>query len=154
MVWTGKAQWVLPTCKVWNLSHLRCLSKSQCWNFRQVKKLDQRKTWKLSPLNTDQSHTNHIVHNFFKVCSSHKMFKLQRPRIQNMQFAVYISDTPVTLKQSQGHQTYNDNVHPKQGYNHAKLEKSCFRGVWEKAHIKVCFKWWKIPNISLKYLWK
>ena len=30
-----------------------------------------------------------------------------------MHFAVYISDTPVTLKQSQGHQTYNDNVEPK-----------------------------------------
>ena len=61
------------------------------------------------------------------------MLKLQSKRIQNMQFAVYISDTcdleTVTLKQSQGHQTYNDNVHPKQGYNHAKLEKSCFRGV-------------------------
>ena len=27
---------------------------------------------------------------------------LQRTRIQNMQFTVYISDTPVTLKQSQG----------------------------------------------------
>ena len=28
---------------------------------------------------------------------------------------VYISDTPVTLKQGQGHQTYTDNVDPKQG---------------------------------------
>ena len=25
------------------------------------------------------------------------------------QFALFISDTPVTLKQSQGHQTYNEN---------------------------------------------
>ena len=25
-----------------------------------------------------------------------------------MQFAVYISDTPMTLKQSQGHQTYDE----------------------------------------------
>ena len=33
------------------------------------------------------------------------MFKLQRTKIQNMQFEVYISDTPVTLKQSQGHHT-------------------------------------------------
>ena len=33
------------------------------------------------------------------------MFKLQMTRIQNMQFAAEISDTPVTLKQGQGHQT-------------------------------------------------
>ena len=38
-----------------------------------------------------------------------------------MKFAVIISDTPVTLKQSQGHQTYNVNVDSKQGYNHAKF---------------------------------
>ena len=49
---------------------------------------------------------------------------LQRTRIQNMQFAVYISDISVTLKQSHGHQTYNDNVDPKQGYNRAKFERS------------------------------
>ena len=49
------------------------------------------------------------------------MFKLLKTRIQNMKFAVIISDTPVTLKQSQGHQTYNDNVDSKQGYNHAKF---------------------------------
>ena len=41
-----------------------------------------------------------------------------------MQFAVYISDTTVILKQSQGHQTYNDNVDPKQGYNYSRFEKS------------------------------
>ena len=40
-----------------------------------------------------------------------------------MQFAVYILDTPVTLKQSQGHQIYNGNVDPEQDYNHAKFEK-------------------------------
>ena len=28
----------------------------------------------------------------------------------------------MTLKQSQSHQTYNENVHPEQGYNHAKFE--------------------------------
>ena len=50
----------------------------------------------------------------------------------------YISDTPVTLKQSQGHKTYNDNVDPKQGYNYAKLERSCFNGVKDKATLKFC----------------
>ena len=44
-----------------------------------------------------------------------------------MQFTAYISDTPVTLKQ--GHQTYTDNLDPKQDYNHAKFERSCFNGV-------------------------
>ena len=44
------------------------------------------------------------------------LFTLPMTRIQIMQFAVSISDTPVTVKQNQGHQTYNDNVDPKQGY--------------------------------------
>ena len=68
------------------------------------------------------------------------MFKLHRTKIQNMQFAVYISDTTVTLKQSQGHQTYNDNVDSKQGYNHTEFERSCFNGVQEKVNIKVFFR--------------
>ena len=56
-----------------------------------------------------------------------------------MQFAVYISDIPVTLKQSQGHQSYNDNVDPKQGYNHAKFERFCVNGVQENAIVKAFF---------------
>ena len=43
------------------------------------------------------------------------MFKLRRIKIENMQFAVYMSETPVTLKQSQEHQTFNVNVDPEQG---------------------------------------
>ena len=47
------------------------------------------------------------------------------------QFTGYISDKPLTLKQSQGHQIYqyNKNVDPKHGYNHAKFEMSCFKSV-------------------------
>ena len=52
-----------------------------------------------------------------------------------MQFAVYISDKPVTLKQNQGQQTQNNNADPKQGYNHAQFESSCFHGVREKANV-------------------
>ena len=48
-------------------------------------------------------------------------------------FAVFISNTPVTLKQSQSHQTYSDNADPEQGYNHAKFERFCFHSVWEKG---------------------
>ena len=57
------------------------------------------------------------------------MFKVQRTIIQIMQFAVYISDIPVTLKQSQGHRTYKDKLDPEQGYHHAKFERSCINGV-------------------------
>ena len=39
------------------------------------------------------------------------------------QFALYISDTSVILKQSQAHQTYNKNGDHEQGYNHAKFLK-------------------------------
>ena len=35
--------------------------------------------------------------------------------------AVYVSNIPVTLKQGQDHEAYNDNVDPKQGYYHAKF---------------------------------
>ena len=62
-------------------------------------------------------------------------YKLKRTRIQNMQFAVYISDTPGTWKQSLGHKPYNDNVNPKQGYNHAKFQRPCLNGVREKANV-------------------
>ena len=66
------------------------------------------------------------------------LFTLPMTRIQIMQFAVSISDTPVTVKQNQGHQTYNDNVDPKQD---SKYESSSLNGVWEKNNVKVFFKW-------------
>ena len=37
--------------------------------------------------------------------------KVQRTKIQNTKYA-HTSDTPVTLNQSQGHQTWKDNVIP------------------------------------------
>ena len=55
-----------------------------------------------------------------------------------MQFAVDISDKPVTLKQSQGHQTQNDTVDPKKGYNHAKLERPPLNSAAEKSMLKFC----------------
>ena len=53
-----------------------------------------------------------------------------------MSLAVNVSNKPVILQQSQGHQTYNGNVDRKQDYNHAKFERSCFNGVHEKANVK------------------
>ena len=77
------------------------------------------------------------------------MFKLQRKRIQNTQFAFYISDTPVTLKQSQGHQTQIDNVNLS-----TKFERFHFNGVWEKANIKVFSKGGNMSIISYEHLQK
>ena len=60
-------------------------------------------------------------------------------------------DTPVTLKQSQGHQTYNKNVDPsEQGYTHAKFERSRFNSVQEKGNVEVSFKSGNRPIISLE----
>ena len=52
----------------------------------------------------------------------------------NLQFD---SDTPVTLKQGQGHQTWYELVESKQGYNNAKFEKSCLNSVCERANDEV-----------------
>ena len=53
---------------------------------------------------------------------------------QKAQSAVYISDTPVTLKQSQGHKTRNENADQEQGYNYATFESSHFNSIPEKGH--------------------
>ena len=68
-----------------------------------------------------------------------------------MQFAVNMSTTPVTLKQSQGHQTQNGNIDPKQGYNHAKFETSCYNGVQEKAN-NFFFKRGNMSVISFEHV--
>ena len=49
--------------------------------------------------------------------------------------AVHISDIPVILKQSQGRQTWNDNIDPKQGYINAKFERSYLNGVREQTNV-------------------
>ena len=69
-----------------------------------------------------------------------------------MQFAAYISDTPATLKQSQGHQIYNDNEDPKQGYDHAIFEWSCF--IQDKAKVKDLFWMRKYVIFFLEHVWK
>ena len=44
--------------------------------------------------------------------------------LKKKQFAVYDSDTPVTLKQGQGHQTWLELVDSKQDFINAKMSKS------------------------------
>ena len=68
------------------------------------------------------------------------MFKLQKTRIQNTPFAVYISDTSVTLKKSQGHQTYNDSVDPKQGVITMQSWKILALTESEKKSMLIVFK--------------
>ena len=47
--------------------------------------------------------------------------------------AVHDSDTPVTLKQCQGHQTWFELVYSNQSYNDAKLEQPRLNSVREKS---------------------
>ena len=56
------------------------------------------------------------------------------------QFPVYDCDTPVILKQGQGHQTWNKLVDPKQGCNNGKFEKPRLNSVHQKASNKVFVK--------------
>ena len=106
----------------------------------------------LSLFNTHHSHTYHNVHNLFNICSNHSPLKLQRTRIQNMQFAVCISDTHVTLKQNKVIKPrMTIQTGPKHGNNHAKFERLCFNGVWEKGNVKVFFKRGNMSIISLEH---
>ena len=73
------------------------------------------------------------MHNLFNACKNKQRLNHRRQEPKHIEFTVYIFETPVTLKQSQGHQTYIDNVDSKQGYNHAKFERSCINGVREKS---------------------
>ena len=38
--------------------------------------------------------------------------------------------------------------------HHAKFERSCFHGVWEKAHVSFFFKWENMSLISFRHMWK
>ena len=67
------------------------------------------------------------------------MFKYneQESKKKIKKIALYGSDTPVTLKQGQGHETWYDWVVPKQCYNHAKFETHRLNNVSETASVKV-----------------
>ena len=49
---------------------------------------------------------------------------------------VNVFDTPLTLKQGHGHQTWMADVEPELGYNHVKFQSCNFNGTWKKANIK------------------
>ena len=54
------------------------------------------------------------------------MYRQQSEQESNQHSLQLINIWPEAFKQSQGHQTYNENVDPKQGYNHAKFERYTF----------------------------
>ena len=58
-------------------------------------------------------------------------------KILKKHFAVNDSDTPVTLTQGRGHQTWYELVGPMQDYNNAKFKKPRWNDVREKATDKV-----------------
>ena len=52
------------------------------------------------------------------------------------QLSVQDSDTPVTLKEGQGHQTRYELVDHKQGSYHAKFSGPPLKNIYEKANVK------------------
>ena len=81
------------------------------------------------------------------------MFKLCGQESKK-QLAVYDSDTPVSLKQGQGHQIWDELVDHKQGYNSAKFEKPWLNSVHERANKFFFVKSRNMSIISLEYAWK
>ena len=65
---------------------------------------------------------------------------------------MYDSDTPVTLKEGEDHQTWYDVVNPKQGYNNTRFEKPHLNSVCEKANDNVSVKSGDTLMLSLEYV--
>ena len=58
----------------------------------------------------------------------------------------------MALKQSQGHQTYNENVYPELGYKHATFERSHGNSVRGKGNARdFLFKRGSMPIVSLEH---
>ena len=53
----------------------------------------------LSPLNTHQVNTKHMLQDLFNVCSNHTITTGQESKTHNLKFIIF--DTPVTLRQGQ-----------------------------------------------------
>ena len=70
----------------------------------------------------------------------------------NKQFAVYDSDTSVTLKQGQDNQTWYELVHPKQDYDNAKFGNPRLNSIHKKANDKVLIRSGNTSITSLEYV--
>ena len=149
--WAGKAQWVVPSCKVWH--HIYAV-----WVNPNVKVFDKPRhlinnNKKVSYLPSIHTKVTQII--LCTILSTYVatiqslIYRQQEPKTH---IAIYISDTPVTLKQGQGHQTLNDNADPKQYYKHATFERSCFNSGREKANINFFFQMRNYLNY-LPWIW-
>ena len=121
-----------------------------------------------------QSHTEHAVRNVIQCCTLGKLSPFQKAASHLSvgfffnagqeskhthkkanknppQYAVYPCDTPITLKQCQGHQAWNRLIDPEQGCNHAKFERPHINSVCEKTNMKVFLSQQERSMISLEY---
>ena len=75
------------------------------------------------------SHIKHIVQAHFNVCTNIATIQCLNYRRQESEkeFVAYDSDTPVTFKQGQHHQTWSELLDPKQSYNHEELRKTSLK---------------------------
>ena len=87
---------------------------------------------------TPASYKSYCAQSFFHVYGNNTTFK----------HTICSYDKPVTLKQSQGHQTYTDNVGPKEGYNHARFERSGLNGIWETPTKEIIVSY-LCPNVQV-----
>ena len=108
------------------------------------------KAYLLSPLNTHQSHTNHIVHNLSNVCTNYTRF--QTTEDKNPNHAIYGLHFRHTchLETRSFHQTCYELVEPKQGYNNAQFEKPHLNSASEKVNDKVFCQIRKHVNYFVK----
>ena len=90
-------------------------------------------------------------HNLFNVRSKRITFLPERTRIKNIKTTMLfaVSETPVTLKQGQGHPTWYESLHAKPGHNHAKFESLAVKQRPKRSHIKPCVESGKLPIITV-----
>ena len=70
---------------------------------------------------------SHMI--FFMYVAIIRCLIYTRQESKKIIFAVHASDTPVALKQDQGHQSWDRLADLKQGHNHANFERPCLDSV-------------------------
>ena len=134
MLWTSKAQWVVPPSKVWHY-HIYGV-----WVFPNVKVFNKPR------LLTDKNHVNYLpwIHTSVTQNTWCIIFLLFVATIYHLNYGgreCTTRDLQCTFLthlwpwNKVSHQTYNENANPKQGCNHTKFETSCFNGVQEIANV-------------------
>ena len=120
VVLTGKAHGVVP---LYNITFMMSKNHNVKVSDMPGHLTDPKKLLKLSPLNIIWV-TQCILCVIFSMYVTMKQ-PLSGTQFFKTQFADYVFDTPGILKQ--GHQSWYELVDPKQGSNHTKFERSCFK---------------------------